>query len=491
MRIVVVQRSAREGEVLQAPDGATTLPWSSVVQSLDRHDIPDGLPFIVDGDGSLTGCDRLNTYLLTAWRQRAYALDSLRSFHAYHLARLLRFVRQRRGGELVDLTATTTEDLTAYRDARQQEVQDTTLATEFGCFSSFFYYAAQIGWMVKDPIPRWGRNNRNTLISHKQRERRARFLKAAQTKHFLEVGLRGDGYDPGGAPAYPERDYVYGLLLATTGLRREECALLLDAEVPVPETMGSESIQVFDRLGKKQVVRSIYVTAQVAHATDLYRRTERHRVVQAAQRSLRAKIRDGSLLVVDDLIERRGKPYVAVGSQRIPLVLFTNKDRAKAVRVLDDGTIDPLALFVSRSGLPPGLERWNQLFADARERVRQSRHRDQPPRHVHVTPHTMRHSYAVRMLAALMKEGRQRAEDPYLLLANPVLTVKELLGHASVQTTMHYLHAAETWTENVPAALAATAADLVGHTESDAGADPETIEDDWELDVDPSRGDVR
>lgn len=46
---------------------------SSVVETLDRYDVPDGLPFIVDDDGSLTGCDRLNTYLLTAQRQRAYA----------------------------------------------------------------------------------------------------------------------------------------------------------------------------------------------------------------------------------------------------------------------------------------------------------------------------------------------------------------------------------------------------------------------------------
>lgn len=443
MRIVVVQRSADAHEVLRAPDDVASLPWSSVVRTLDRHDIPDGLPFIVDDGGSLSSCDRLNTYLLTAWRQRAYDLDSLRSFHTYHLARLLRFVRQRRRGELVDLTATTTEDLTAYRDARQQDVQDTTLATEFGCFSSFFYFATQVGWMEKDPIPRWGRSNRNTLISRTRRERQARFLKASQTKHFLEVGLRGDGYDPAGVPGYPERDYLYGLLLATTGLRREECAFLLNVEVPAPDTMGSESIHVFDRLGKKQVVRSIYVTAQVAHAADLYRRTERHRVVLVAQRSLRANVRDGSLLVIDDLIERRGKLYVAIGAQRIPLVQFSNKHRAQAVRVLDDGTIDPLALFVSRGGLPPGLERWNQLFADARERVRHFGHRDQPPRHVHVTPHTIRHSYAVRMLAALMKEGRQRARDPYLLLANPVLTVKELLGHASVQTTMHYLNPRE------------------------------------------------
>lgn len=62
MRIVVVQRDLHGDDVLSASDGAALLAWSSVVEALDRQDIPDGLPFIVDDDGSLTGCDRLNTY---------------------------------------------------------------------------------------------------------------------------------------------------------------------------------------------------------------------------------------------------------------------------------------------------------------------------------------------------------------------------------------------------------------------------------------------
>jgi hypothetical protein len=66
VRIVVVQRSAYPGERLGSPNGTAAVLWTSIVQILDRHDIPDGLPFIVDDDGSLTGCDRLNTYLLTA-----------------------------------------------------------------------------------------------------------------------------------------------------------------------------------------------------------------------------------------------------------------------------------------------------------------------------------------------------------------------------------------------------------------------------------------
>jgi hypothetical protein len=72
-----------------------------------------------------------------------------------------------------------------------------------------------------------------------------------------------------------------------------------------------------------------------------------------------------------------------------------------------------------------------------------------------------------------------------------VLTLKELLGHASVETTMHYLYAAETWTEDVPSALAATAAELIGHTKEDPGPDADNVEDDWESDAAPVTGDVQ
>ena len=85
----------------------------------------------------------------------------------------------------------------------------------------------------------------------------------------------------------------------------------------------------------------------------------------------------------------------------------------------------------------------------------------------------------------------QKLTDKYVKEIDELVAVKELLGHASVQTTMHYLHAAETWTEDVPAALAVTTADLVGHTESDPGSDPETIDDDWESDVGPVTGDLQ
>lgn len=118
-------------------------------------------------------------------------------------------------------------------------------------------------------------------------------------------------------------------------------------------------------------------------------------------------------------------------------------------------------------GLPPVTGHWNELFRDARDRVFELGGAHRPPEHVTVTPHTFRHTFAVTMLASLMVEGRERSGNPYLLLANPVLTVKELLGHTIVSTTYQYLYAAETRQGEVPLALRSLAAGLVGHISED------------------------
>lgn len=82
------------------------------------------------------------------------------------------------------------------------------------------------------------------------------------------------------------------------------------------------------------------------------------------------------------------------------------------------------------------------------------------------------------MLSALMREGRDRSGDPYHLLANPVLTVMQLLGHASVETTQHYLFAAERYSVELPAALRSLLAGSVGHVDDDPGEVVETDNDD-------------
>jgi integrase len=423
--------------------------------------------------------------LLDAQEQNAFDLGNMRRFHVYHLARLLRFVRRRRAESLaesegqavedwlgkhgepkIDLIQATREDLVGYRDSRKGAVEFTTLDTELGCLSSFFRYASSMGWVRVNPFPSWA--GRNTLTSGKRKVRQARFLTAPQTAHFIAAGLRGDGSALESRPAAPERDYVYGLLLAATGLRREEGALVLDHEIPLLSGFPPDGVHVFERTGKMGVTRSIYVTAEVARAIDLYRQTERAALVRRHQKVLRRLRREQRLLIVDDLTRLRGQPAVVIGGHARSTLALDDEERARAVRILDDGSIEPLGLFVAR-GLPPVLAYWNQLFGGARDRVFELGAPERPPAHITVTPHTLRHSFAVAMLAALMREGRERAGDPYLLLANPVLTVKELLGHASISTTYHYLYAAETWQGEVPRALRSLASGLVGHIEEAPG----------------------
>jgi hypothetical protein len=54
---------ARGGLAVAGAEGARA-GWVAAV--LDRHRIPDGFPFVVDDNGTMAGCRRLNGYLLDA-----------------------------------------------------------------------------------------------------------------------------------------------------------------------------------------------------------------------------------------------------------------------------------------------------------------------------------------------------------------------------------------------------------------------------------------
>ncbi|PTT59481.1 hypothetical protein [Arthrobacter sp. HMWF013] len=313
MRTVFIDRHLLGVEGLPLLEGQA-FDVSKAHEVFDERRLPDSFPFVVDDDGGVSGCRYLNQYLLDAQEQNAFDLGNMKRFHVYHLSRLLRYIRRRRAEELaeraglpvedwlknhgepkVDLIHAARSDLVGYRDSRQGAVEFTTLDTELGCLSSSFRYAAAMGWVRVNPFPQWG--NRNTLMSRKRKVRQARFLTSAQTAHFLAAGLRGDGSDAKSRPAAPERDYVYGLLLAATGLRREEGAFILDNEIPSVSGMPSDGVHVFERTGKMGVTRSIYITAEVARAIDLYRQTERTAFVRRHQTSLRNLRKEGRLLI--------------------------------------------------------------------------------------------------------------------------------------------------------------------------------------------------
>jgi integrase len=459
------------------------VPADGVAGLFDRHGVPDGMAFVTDDDGGMRGCRFLNAYLIAALRQDAYALGNLKNNHLYHLVRFLRFVRRRRaeavsgltgdrldewlaahGEPLADLTDATRQDLLDYKRSRQSLVKATSWQAESGPISVFFDYARSAGWITADPVPRWGGRRRNTFRGRALVTRQIRFLTEPQLRLFLRAGLRGEAPAPAEwAPAFPERDHVFGLTLAATALRRQEGAFLLDCEIPVPEAIAAGGVAEFVRYGKGQRPRTICVAVELAREIDLYRRSERSEIICSAQRVLRRRKRDGMLLIADGLVTGPdGRPWVQMGGRRIRPELLSNDDRARLARILPDGMIEPLGLFVSRRGLPPDVKHWNTIFADARQRAAASGHPDLPPAHLEVSPHVMRHTFAVRMLSGLMRIGRERASNPYLLLANPVLTIQQLLGHGSPEVTQRYLYAAELYNDELPAALREHVAGVIG-----------------------------
>lgn len=499
VRIVEVDRRKLLGGDVCVP-GAESVTAGWVAMVLDRHRIPDGFPLVIDDDGTLSGCRGLNQYLLDALDQDGFDVGSMRRFHVYNLARLLRFLRRHRatqaaidagmdvddwlrehGEPRLDLTAATRADLNAYKASRELDVQRQSWKTEAGCLSGFYAYATEMGWIDRDPVSRWGK--RNTFAGRAVVNRAVKFLTEDQLRLFLNRGLRGDApTDPATLPAYPERDYAFGLVLATTGLRREEGALLLDAEVPQPEDMPPSGVWSFTRYGKGGRSRTVYVTLELVRAIDLYRGIEREAIIRSAQPRLRRLSRAGELFMVDRLsTDRSGRVHLVAGGHRMLAERLDNERRARAARVRDDGTVEPLALFLGRGGLPLSIKYWNAIFTDAHTRVSALCHDARPPAHLTVSPHVLRHSFAVRMLSALMREGRDRSGDPYHLLANPVLTVMQLLGHGSVEITQLYLFAAERYSVELPAALRSLLAGSAGHTE---GHPSEAVVADFDEDLD-------
>lgn len=423
------------------------MPAASLLRVLDAARIPDGAPFITDAAGRFDTLRRVNAYLLDAARQRAYPERTLRGNHAGALAGLLDFIRETTPD--ADLTDATTEHLNDYRKRRLLSLSGSSWNVELGNIALFFAYAKDKGWVDIDPVPRWGIRQRNTLRSPEKEVRRLRFLTEKQVTHFLGHGLRGD-HVRDDLPTYPERDYTFGLTLVGTGLRLEEATYLLDLEVPSNLARNSH---IFERVGKGSKPRDVHIVDHLANAIDHYRRGEREYMVERAQPTLRRRRRDGALNIAE-LVPTANGTAIKVGGRVIRPERLPNDLRRTAVWIRDDGLIDPLALFLVEGGRAAAIDRFDRIFADANHRVASlGPHEHAPPAHLNVTPHVMRHTFAVRTLASLMRAGRESGGDPYALISSPVLVVQELLGHTDLTTTRRYLYHAERYTDDVPTAL--------------------------------------
>ncbi|TCJ21642.1 site-specific integrase [Nocardioides jejuensis] len=304
-----------------------------------------------------------------------------------------------------------------------------------------------------------------------------RVVEAEDYGRFRAVGLQGlDGHgrmtEAGLAMRTPVRDALYADFLVSHGCRRAEAShlTLLDLPARVPSRAFNTGF-LPPEICKWGSGRELEESAAWASRLAVYQETEWFLTVEIAQSALRRLSSAGDLVVVTD-VARRGQRDCGVlvkglGWRR--LATLSKRQRTRLVATPDiirrlgaepgagrtlsmvrDDWLIPLAAFPGTRTPMVGPEAWSMTFREANARVAACQGRESR----RVTPHMLRHTFAVNTLSDLLRQVAD-ADRAYLLnldearrtdtamlrrrYQNPLLRVQRLLGHKNLETTLLYL----------------------------------------------------
>ncbi|MDN6822942.1 tyrosine-type recombinase/integrase [Corynebacterium flavescens] len=366
---------------------------------------------------------------------KAYASDFLK---------FLRFANN----QGIDLVNAKLSDITSYRVSRSKlghsnatQVREMVIVREFYKFLLNTKSIDELPWITI------GRTN-SAIVKSKARGMRIRALTHDEWQTFYDVGLGGNlpngDLDPSFRGTNTLRDRLGAKLALTTGMRLREWRTLLTAEFESRLDSDGASFPI-ESMAKGEYRRTIYIPEDTLHDIELYQSTERRRVVRKAQNSLRANRHVLAEAINLDRLNHRITYRFNGSTFTYPLHRVPEQHRKVLVSVGSD-SIEPLSLFVGRSGQALSERAWLAKFQDASRRVEGL----VPQRaSTKVTPHDLRHTFAVVLLRELQllaaKKQTQRANLGTgtiweQLAFNPLLVLQRLLGHASPATTAIYIH---------------------------------------------------
>jgi site-specific recombinase XerD len=359
-------------------------------------------------------------------------------------------------------------DLVAFRDYRLANgVSRRSWSRNLVVIRALFTYLYETGQRASLPWIQVG--SRSVVTPRTPRtEMDVRALSHAQWLALRDIGFGGELPSGELDNSYRGQSTVRNVcaveLAVTTGMRLTEWSTLLDVEIPSSE--GGASL-VLEACAKNARRRRVYIPSSTVRAVELYRGTERKSLVRKAQNALRRKL--PTLAVVTNIDVAAGKlTYRHQGAEkREEFAAVPPEVRRLLVSLDDTGSIEPLSLFVGKGGHPPSQRRWHQYFEEANDRLTAFANATptMPPA---VTPHDLRHTFAVVMLRSLQRRATQFEQSrgrtgvgtiSEHIIHNPLLTLQRLLGHASPSTTMVYLRyvdesdeliqrAFESWSDN-------------------------------------------
>jgi site-specific recombinase XerD len=448
------------------------LDGQNLVEALRSAGVPDRMPFILASDGSYDV--QLNRFL------RELPHNSVRSWHSWKsyaldLLTWCRFLQERRR---TTIWKATRADLIVYHQARRgglaplssDLVLDPVLATPISAASwnrtvaaleKFYQWAMVEGYIRVPPFTyqeahRLNRHQtaitqRNTALERAAHSQDTKFLTMSAYLFFRDVGLRGrlpsGGEDMTFCGRNGERNATFAELLVTTGLRLTEANSLVLSELPeVPESLAKSAPFVLaSSTAKGQKSRKIYVPTRILRQITLYQEIER---ANAIVRGHQAGIYEQWPHPLRVVKASRRTWTLQVGNElsSVPLFRLAPHERRSALFCYSDGTVEaPMSLWLTEQGTPMTSDAWEAIFAQASARCSRLGH------DLYVTPHMLRHTFAVHMLAQLIRaqigalferpseETDQRADAYRRLAGDPLRTLQKMLGHATITSTYIYL----------------------------------------------------
>ena len=406
--------------------------------------LPRGMPFVLREDGSP---DRVANRWLASLPTHGCRSRSTWRAYALNWAEWARFLRAR-GVE--PLAATAVEVAGFYAAQRLDRggagVGRATWNRKIAALENFYRWAIDRELVTTSPFAYrdvWARGGdgvtrvvRRNLA--KERTGRAhatlRWLEPDRLQFFLAVGLGGLLPDGSEDPAFmgrnAARNRAFGELLAASGLRAQEASFLLVCELPVADAPRDRlvALNVPGAIAKGGVPRRTVVSTAALRMIESYVRIERS--TMAGRWSPAGALRVCDATADGARIEGR-------------FVRWATVDIHARARLIENGAA--LTWPLSSDGGP--MVDWSDVFARATERCRAFE-----PGFPRVTPHSLRHTFAVhtlrRLVSQTVRRVREYQDDPaldvlagYWRIHDPLLALRDLLGHASVTTTQVYLHA--------------------------------------------------
>lgn len=430
----------------------------AAIDGLERGvDIPAGTPVLIDPDG---GCDlALSEFFrsphfvrLRPASKTSYALD-LRLWVEY-LASRAKSWREADADDVSRFWLWRTRS-----DLNPNSVGGSKANRELAAITLLYRWASHPsrGHVPFNPVERETLRTRDGAVIDARVVRstnvvreRVRWLTPRTFRLWRDVGI--DGYTTEGLRdnAFRGRTALRNKamveLLYGSGLRVQEAGSLLTTEVPPPGPAGAfNEAHLPAAIAKGGRPRVFYVLDDSLALVHSYIATTRRAAVQRAQKSGRYK--DVLTVEVTDI-------QVTTASVKFRYNDAwhhhdnIDTDVRKSLFINTDDGCEPLWLWLNEAGLPMLKNTWTDVFDTANDRVTAVFDRARKTKKIHrnvraprLSPHSLRHSFALFMLIALhrsidahLKTDRTADcdEERYRMAWE---IVRDLLGHRSVTTT--------------------------------------------------------